>query len=123
VVKLFGVNLAKVINKEMGKGLLPGVLVKVEASTRTTGSLTAGTNPVDKKRKFRGFVEDYDVRQIDGTVVETGDRKVVILGGSLPAGVVPTTGDRINIEAFEGLHVMRVRRDPAGATYTCQVRG
>lgn len=119
---LFGVDIASEINQAMGQGLLPVTLTKATTGTRTTGSLTSGTVPSTDDYTGRGFLSDYKDRQINGTSVLTGDRKVSILGASLPTGIVPAAADKVTIEGST-FNIVNVKRDPAAAMYTCQVRG
>jgi hypothetical protein len=118
---IFGANIAGKLNSAMGSKLFAVTLVQTVNGVRTPGDSTAGTNPVATTYTGRGFVDDYTTRQIDGTIIRQGDRKVSILGASLPAGVVPRPGDRTTIEG-EAKAVINVTRDPAGALYECQVR-
>ena len=104
------------------KGLVFDItLTKVTPGVRTPGSLTSGTNPVETDYIAEGFTDDYEDYQIDGTIIQRGDRKVVILGASLPSGVIPTPNDKTTAEAVERT-IINVDRDSAGATYLCQVR-
>ena len=119
---LFGVDIAKEINDAMGSGLLAATLVSVTPGTPTPGSLTSGSNPTTVSSSCRAVMEDYLDREVDGTLVVVGDRKVLILGASLPSGVIPEPGDRVTIESST-FDVIRVMRDPAAASYTCQARG
>lgn len=121
MVKLLGVDIAKEIHKALSPRLLPLFLIKLSPGTRGT-SLTAGIEPVEDSYAGRGFISDYLDRHINGTSVVTGDRKVNIIGNSLPARIIPISGDRVTIEGFT-YNIVRVTRDPAAAMYTCQVRG
>ena len=104
------------------KGLVFDItLTKVAPGTRTPGTLTGGTNPVETDYTGRGFTDDYEDYQIDGTIIQRGDRKVVIFGASLPSGIIPTPNDKTTAESVERV-IVNVERDPAGATYLCQVR-
>lgn len=120
MAKLFGVDIAKIANQALGKGLLPLTVTVYTPGTRTPGSLTAGTQPTSSTATGRGIIDDYDTRLIDGTRVQAGDRKVLILGDSI-APVVPKPDDQVTIEGAT-YRIVRVARDPAAATYTCQVR-
>ena len=120
--KLFGVDIAKEINKGLGPGLLDATLTKVTPGARTPGSLTAGTNPTTTTHAAKGFLDDYKDFQVDGTVVVRGDRIVVLLGASIAGSQVPAPGDRVTIESEE-FNIINVKRDPAAATYACQARG
>lgn len=121
-ITLFGVDIAGVIAQAMGPGLLAATLIKVFPGTRTSGNLAGGTNASTLSYPARGFTESYRASQIDGDLVRRGDRKVVLLGATIPGRVVPEAGDRLTIEG-RTFSVVRVERDPAAATYTLQVRG
>lgn len=112
----------KLINKAMGKLLLEGTLTKVSRSTRTPGSLTSGPSKTETPYTFRGFYEEYRDGVIDGALIKDGDRKVIILSNSLSSAVVPEKGDTITLEGETRTITGEVKRDPAGATYRCQVR-
>lgn len=122
--ELFGEDIAGIIATEMGEGLLPAVLRNYSPGTRTPGGLTAGTNPTltGTASSARGFIDDYSDRDYGGdSIVQVGDRKVTLLGGTLD-GLVPATGSQIDIEGVTLVVVGPVKRDPAGATYECQCR-
>jgi hypothetical protein len=120
--RLFGVDIAAEINRGLGPGLLDATLTVVTGAARTAGSLTGGTNPTTTSHTAKGFLDDYKDFQIDGTIVQRGDRMVVLLGASIDPAAVPTAGDRVTIEG-ESFNIVNVERDPAAATYTMQVRG
>lgn len=122
MVKLFGVDIQKTIAKAMGPGLPKITLVVVTPGTRTASALIGGTNPTKTEYTCRGVIVDYKATQIDGTIIQRGDKQVLILAGTLPAGVKPKPGDQIKSE-LQVLNVVDVARDPAEATYTCQSRG
>lgn len=127
---LFGIDIAQLVADNIGPGVLPLTLVKREPGSRTPGSLSAGTNPTTTSHTGRGFISDYSEVQIgqqagggEGrTLVQRGDRRVIILGNTLSPAAVPEPGDRVTIEGDE-YSIVNVMRDPAAATYTCQVRG
>lgn len=118
---LFGVDIAGVIAQAMGNGLLPATLIKTTAGERSSGEVTAGTNPSTSSTSCRGFIEDYKDYQLTSSLIKTGDKKITLLGGTL-AGVVPKPGDKITIESST-YNIIKVMRDPAAATYECQSRG
>lgn len=120
--KLFGVDIAGILKSAMASGLLPVKLTRLQNGARTAGDLTAGPAVSRKTYNCRGVATEYALSQFDGDLVQKGDRKVLILGATLPANVVPQTGDLVAIEGVES-QVVDVRRDPATATYECQVRG
>lgn len=122
--KIFGIQLDKVVNDSIKKaGGLPKLTLTVRtAGARTAGDPAGGTNSMEKDHNGNGIIEDYEDSQIDGTVVKQGDRRVLILGRSLPNGIVPSTNDSVTIEGAT-YTVVGVDRDPAAASYTCRVRG
>ena len=126
MVKFHGVDVAKVLNRELGGGMRDPVfavtLTHYTEGTRTTGALTAGTNPTSTTHTATGFEDDYADGQIDGTLVKQGDRIVTILGASLSPATVPEAGDEVSING-RAYRVIRVARDPLQATYECQARG
>ncbi len=120
-LKLFGVDIAGEVAKALGPSFLSFVLIKVKAGTRTTGDLAAGVDPKTSPNNCKGILDSYHERQIDGTLIKAGDRKALLLGDTLPSGVIPEPNDRITAEGIT-FQVMAVSRDPDAATYTCQVR-
>jgi hypothetical protein len=115
---IFKAKIAQQLNKGMGKLLFPITLTRKDVSLRPD-NLTDGVSSVETTYSGRGFMVDYRASQIDGTLVQVMDRQVIILGGSL--SVVPQSGDLVVSEGKQ-YTIIHVNRDPAGATYTCQVR-
>ena len=121
-MKLFGIDIAAEVNKSAGPGLLSATLTVVTPGERVPGRLAYGTEPTEEDYACKGVIEDYTERQIDGEVVRLGDRKVLLLGRSISNGAIaPKPGDRVSIEGAP-YTIVRVSRDPAAATYACQVR-
>ena len=117
---LFNTDIAGLLNTYMGPLLLSATLIKVTPGTRG-GSVSAGTNPTTANYAARGFTEDYQESQINGTSIQTGDRKVTLLGASIASSAIPEPNDKITIESYT-YRITAVQRDPAGATYACNVR-
>lgn len=115
---IFKAKIAQQINKGLGKLVFDITLTKKTAGLRA-GNPTGGVASVETAYHGRGFMVDYRANQIDGTIIQVMDRQVVILGASIP--VVPDTNDLLMAEGKE-YTIVRVTRDPAGATYICQVR-
>ena len=74
----------------------------------------------------RGVLGSYLSKEIDGSLIQTADQKLLVLQNelfvseaSIPTAVpaAPAIGDIIN-----GLRVMNVSADPADATWTAQLR-
>lgn len=122
MTKLFGIDIAKVINTKITKagGLAPGVLTKVTSGARTPGDLTGGTNPTETVHTFQGFLEAGQVRMPSTRVILSGTF-ITVLGASVLPIAEPTAKDKIEIEGetYEIKEV--VDRDPAAATYVVRV--
>ncbi len=117
---LFGVDIAGIIAKEIGPGVLPAILHAATPGTKTVGSLSAGTNPTETNHACRGFKSPLSSLDPD-FIVEEATAVIVILGGTLPVGITPVAGNDITIEEIR-YRVLICERDPAAATYECQVR-
>ena len=76
-------------------------------------------DPVPDPHACKGYVDDYDLDQIDGTLIQENDRKVVILAASID--IVPKPQMTVTIRGAT-YTVLRVSADPALATYTLQAR-
>ena len=115
-------------------GLLTGGIAKIVAGATKTvtyaislirPSSPAGDNawdtgtPVDTTYPCKGNVADYNEYQINGKNIQVGARKILIIANTL--SVVPLPDDRITAQG-ETYQIIQVVRDPATATYLCQVR-
>lgn len=120
---LFGVDIAGAIGDALGPELLSATLHKTSAGSRTPGSLTGGNNPTETGYAAKGVVDDYSDREVDGTNIRVGDRRVLLLASTIASAQVPDQGDAITIEGTRYEVVGPVKRDPAAAMYLCQVRG
>jgi len=126
-VKLFGVDVAKVVAQAMpagNKGLPAATLRKFTAGATDPNNLTAGPTYTSADYATRGFAQAFRLDQVDGRTVLMGDKKVLLLGEPLfKANVQPAPNDRV-IVGGETLVVIRVLdRDPASATWSLQCRG
>lgn len=118
----FGVDIAGTINENVSPGLpTVATLTKRITGTRTPGALTDGTQPTTQTATGKVVVSDYCAGQIDGTLIKAGDRKVLFIAESMSPVLVPEAGDRVTVEGAT-YFIVSVGRDPAVATYACQVR-
>lgn len=123
--KLFGVDIAKLIKDNIGPGVLDATLTTVTEGTRTPSDATAGTNPTETAYPCKGFIDSQMVRFRNGTLVQNGNKVVVLIGDTINSGnTAPKPGDKITIESTVYLipDDGTIDRDPAAATYTCEVR-
>ena len=121
---LFGIDVAGLVASEMGDGLHPITLTKIEEAAPPRSRPTAAPETSETDYPCRGIVQDYSEFEQRGDKVRGGDRKVLILAGTLPTGIVPTTNDKITVPDGQVFRVcdQGVKSDPASATYVCQVR-
>lgn len=119
--KLFGVDFEAVMAKELGPRLIPAILIKYAYVVRVDGALTAGRPRTGTSHNGRGVIQDYTDEQKKNTLILKEDRLALLLSGTFTSGVKPEAGDEITIEE-KTYSVVAVARDPAGATYLCQVR-
>lgn len=124
---LFGVDIAGIVADVFTSQvpLLDAILHRREpGQSRDADSLTGGRVGRDTTPfPCTGFIDEYLDKEIDGTLIQVGDRKILLLGNTIAGGtVVPQQHDKITIEGQ--VHtIIRVTRDPDAATYTCQTRG
>jgi len=128
---IFGANIAAQIAKGLGPLMLPATLIKKTAGTRGAGVLTEGRNVGDSTTSYacKGFVDEYKQSHLGAgagregaTLIQEGDRKITLLGGTLPDAIDPAPGDLITIEGETYTIAGPVKRDPAAATFECQGR-
>ena len=125
MAKIAGVDVAKIIAKEVGKVLTDAVfqLVVTSITTKQRGVLLSeGPTTLRADSVGKGIMSAYASYNIDGTTIRHGDRQILILAGTLVPAVVPKPDDEISMEGG-CWKVVSVVRDPASATYICQVRG
>lgn len=120
--ELFGIDIAGIVAEEIGPGLLDVVFTNYQLGNRTAGDLSAGRAKTPTSYSCKGFWESYPTRLIDGEIILQTDRRAVLIGDTMPAGVIPKEGTQITIEG-KTLAVVRLEsRDPAAAVYVFQCR-
>ena len=122
--KLFGVNIAAILNKELAPGLLNGKMLSTTDGVRDPLDPTAGPqDAVTTAHNFKGIINTYTDNEIDNELILKEDRKVLMVALSISPAIVPVTGMRVQMEDNPGTWIIvRVTRDPASATYLCQAR-
>lgn len=88
-----------------------------------TGGVGEGTTTI---YSVKGMLEDFDSMTLqkaqsflDGSIIKAGDRKATILAHGL--AITPEPGDTITADGKTHM-VVAVSSDPAGATYSLQIR-
>ena len=121
-IPLFGVDISGIIAQEIGPGVLPATLIVFTPGIRSAIDSTGGTLPTEASVEGRGFIDDYSENEVDGTLVQRGDKKIILIGDTFTGFPVPKPNDKITIEGITFKIVGPVKRDPAAATYECQSR-
>jgi hypothetical protein len=126
-IKLISDYIPEQLAKHLGPHVLEGTLIKVTPGTRGA-TVTAGTNPTETSHACSLWVARYSTREMAGTSIRRGDRKISILGATLPDGVVPVPNDKITVDSVtyrivgEGEGGVGVDADPVEAVYRCHAR-
>jgi hypothetical protein len=126
-IKLYGIDVSGIINKEIGGKVLTdpaahnASLRHFTVGTRT-GNLTGGTKPTHTDHTCKGFIDSKTLKSFKGTLVSNGHVFIVLIGDSIAPAQVPVEEDQITIEA-KTYWIKVLDRDPAAATYTCMCKG
>jgi hypothetical protein len=117
---LFGVKFQDLIGSAFAGQLVSMTLKSITPGTRSVSDPLAGTDPTTVDVPCEGIIDVYTERQVGFGLAEIGDKKALILAKPL-GDTVPKPGDSLTAEGTT-YRVVRVERDPAIATYTCQIR-
>lgn len=126
-IKLISDFIPRELAKHLAPHVLEGTLVKVTPGARG-GTVTAGTNPTETGHACSLWIARYSTREMAGTSIRRSDRKISILGATLPAGVVPVPNDKITVDGVtyrivgEGEGGLGVDSDPVQAVHRCHAR-
>jgi hypothetical protein len=120
-------DLQRIAKKAMdvGYGIDPDNLPRSCSITRTTGqtydpvtdTYTGGTTTTYEFQAFRG--KDYELTQIDGTVIQAGD--MLLKTSQLDLTVEPENGEAVTVDGVDWT-IINHSADPARATWWMQVR-
>lgn len=116
-----GIDIAELVNQNISPSMIPATLIKVESAGIGPDPGVGGNT--ETLHIGKGMIEDYKEDAINGTSIQLGDKKVLLIANSFVSKPVPEGGDKITIENKTWSLVRVIERDPAGATYLCQVRG
>lgn len=119
---LFNANISGLLAKHLGPKLAQMYLIKVVPGTRDTTDPSAGLPLTRRTVPCKGILEDFKLSQIDGTIIQKGDRMALILGDTLPKGIVPEANDEFKAEGKVHTVVGIPTRDPDAASYILQLR-
>lgn len=121
--QLFGVDIAGIIADAMADGLPTCTIERDVRGARQAGNLTGGRASAKHSFDCTGFWEDFTGGAPAGVVVEANDRKLILIGDTIPAGEQPQRNDAATVNEDDGpvgpLYIVKLlARDPAAATYT-----
>ena len=121
MAKFLGVDIAKIIHKNLSPKVNDLTIVVKGTPSRASGNLTGGTQASETTHTARGFSAKYKDSVIDGSRIRARDREFIIFVESINPPVEITIGSTVteNEVVYE---LMKAEKDPAGATYTCQAR-
>lgn len=133
-----GVDIAAIVNSALGSLLYDGTLTRKVPGVRTPGAPSSGTNTTTETYTFKGMASVYaqtmkgvgptEAIAPDQTRLGEGQILIVANSGTMP-GIEPKPGDQITLTGDPQLGsrvatiaVGGVSRDPASATWICEVR-
>jgi len=120
--ELFGVNISGLIHQHVSPGIPKARLIKT-ARRPNPAKLTGKPLITEESHDCSAFADSFKQREITSDIL-VSDRKIVLIGDSLPSGVTPDKDDSVFIESenktFEILEILE--RDPASATWTLHGR-
>lgn len=115
-------GIATIANNALS-GLMYPVTVTRKPQAPTAKPWDPVLSPTTQVVSFKGFSASYADGLVDGSRITKNDRKVVVLAkSSSVAGFVPADGDSVAVSGLVGTVIGTVDVDPAGATFTMQVR-
>jgi hypothetical protein len=118
-----GVDIAGIIADVFGGQLADVIVTKRTRGARDPQALTAGRPVVPQVFDgITGFWDDYTGLPPAGIELKLGDRRAVLIGDTIPAGLVVEKDDAITIEGQTLFMVQLESRDPAAAVYVYQCR-
>jgi hypothetical protein len=122
--KLFGVDIAGIIKTAMAPGLPQATLMKPTVGALDSAAPTATPSVSYRPFPCRGFEDTTIDNRVPGTATQQPVRRILLIGDTLPSGVLPEPGDLIVIlgETLE-ITGKGVTSDPARATYVCDCLG
>lgn len=120
---IFNVDVRGLVGQHIAPGLFPATLTARTPGARDPANPAAGRPQTNTPHPCRAVdvqrMEDY----FSGTLAIEADRAVLIVGATLPVGVVPKPGDLITLKG-ETMYIVNggVHRDPDEATYICAAK-
>lgn len=113
---------------DFGEDFEDGVLTVPDSATKVTDGQGGWTYEDAPEHACKALLTNYSDFRRQALGIPATDRLVLVLGASLPAGVIPAKGNRITApDPAKGLapatfEVISITGDPAAAVYKLQAR-
>ena len=126
--KLFGINIAGILNKALSPGFFDGELRYGTSPSRDSNDPTNGISFAGTPSStLKYIINTYTDEEIDNESVLREDRKILVVAESIKPYIVPQVGMKLETPqdhlGSDGIWtIVRVTRDPAHATFVCQGR-
>ena len=115
-------GIADIVNNATSGLLLAVTISRAVAGTASPPAPWAPVVASTQTVTFKGFTSSYRANMVDGERIRSTDRIVVVTSkSSSVANFEPKAGDKVSAGSVVGI-VENCERDPAGATFTMQVR-
>lgn len=116
--KLFGVDIAGLVNKHIAHGLLEATVSRPNTQLGVRTSPTSGlTKGPPLLYSGRGIWKSIDLENADGTNILVTDRIALLIAESFTPVYVPQKDDAITINSMTLIAQRILKEDPATATY------
>lgn len=120
--KYLGIDIKAILAKVVGPKVDSLTFYKAFGFTRTTGSLTSGRNVEVEAFACKGYVARNDDYDMYASLVNRGDKKIVILAGTLDETVTPDADDYVTDSDGQWYTIVAVKNDSSDAEYILEAR-
>ena len=118
--RLFGINLRQTISRALNSAnaVYDGTLLVETLGERDPENLTGGLQVVTTEYNFKGLIEKKGMYHQDGqSLLVSHNPTVMIVGDSLPSGIVPKVKDRVRFDELTYNLVELIETDPVQAVF------
>lgn len=116
--ELFGIDIADIVAEHIGPGVHDVLISREQRAARAPGDLTGGlVKGVPLTFPCKGFWEDFSGLPPPGIEILLNDRRLVLIGDTIPEGGIPERNDAVTCDGQTLYVVQLLSRDPAHAVY------
>ena len=122
-----GINIPALIHQNLSASLYPASITRKTAGARDPSNIAGGRNPTVLTVSGRGFADEWNDYAQAQSLVQKGDRKIVLVVNSFPNGTPrPVVDSEITVEDNNGVATTYrvasespkgISQDPSGATW------